>query len=72
MTERTIIGARIFDLRGKKAMSRRELADLSGVSLRTIEGVENDGKLPGWGIACKLADALGVSIDVFRRLPPKV
>jgi DNA-binding XRE family transcriptional regulator len=57
------------EVRIRQLLSRRALAEQSGVSSRTIAAVEDGENLPRLGTARKLADALGVAaeeVDEFR------
>lgn len=57
---------RLKEIRKSKGLSVPELVELSGVSRRTIQEVENrdDCRV---STAIKLADALGVSLDDLCR-----
>ena len=52
-------------LRTKAGLSLGQLAERSGVSKQVIHRYEA-GRLPTWRAVCRLADALGISTDVFR------
>jgi transcriptional regulator with XRE-family HTH domain len=59
--------------REKRALSMRELAELSGVALRTIWRLEHGGGYPYPSTRRKLAQALGVEPDqiVFPDYAPR-
>lgn len=59
---------RLKEIRKSKGLSVPDLVELSGVSRRTIQEVENrdDCRV---STAIKLADALGVSLDELCRDP---
>ncbi len=52
----------IKEIRIKKNMSLRKLAELSGVSKSYLSELENNLKCPSILILCRLADALEVDI----------
>ena len=54
------IGEKLKDLRLKRAMSQRKLADAAGVSQRAIVDLETDRREPHPSTLGKLAGALGV------------
>ncbi len=54
------IGEKLKDLRLKRAMSQRKLADAAGVSQRAIVDLETDRREPHPSTLGKLAEALGV------------
>ncbi|RYU80506.1 helix-turn-helix domain-containing protein [Hymenobacter persicinus] len=63
--------ARILEIRKSKGYSQELLAEQSGVSLRTIQRVEQGGTVPRGHTVQALAAALGVGLDDFRPvLPP--
>lgn len=68
MSEPTRLGRRVKRLRERSGWSQHELARRSGVSRSTIAGLET-GDRPSITLenAMKLADALGVSIDMMAR-----
>ncbi|WP_026810392.1 helix-turn-helix domain-containing protein [Arenibacter latericius] len=57
------LGQRVKDLRNKKGMSQEVLAEESGLSLRTIQRIENNETAPRGDSLKKLAIALGTSPD---------
>ena len=55
-------------IRESKGKSRYRLAKLSGLRDSTIQNIENDeDPNPTFKTMCKIADALGISLDEFRR-----
>lgn len=50
-------------LRKERGLSRQQVADILGVSKRTIESYEYGNREPNIEMLCKLADFYGVSID---------
>ena len=57
---------RISTLRKSKGLSQEVLAEQSGVSLRTIQRMEQGGTVPRGHTMQALATALGVSLDALR------
>jgi sortase A len=56
----SIEGEKLKELRLKRAMSQRELADVAGMSHQAIVGLETDRREPRPSTLGKLAEALGV------------
>jgi transcriptional regulator with XRE-family HTH domain len=54
---------RIKDLRSRRGYSQEELAERSGLSLRTIQRIENDETEPRGDSLTRLAAALDVTVD---------
>lgn len=50
----------------KQNMTAYRLSKVTGIPLTTIYNYKNDGKEPPFKNMCKIADALDVSLDVFR------
>lgn len=50
----------------KQNMTAYRLSKMTGIPLTTIYNYKNDGKEPPFKNMCKIADALDVSLDVFR------
>jgi len=48
-------------------MNQATLADKSGIPQTTISGIENNGKIPNFITASKLADALGIDMNEFPK-----
>ena len=59
-------GQKLLALRERAGLSRYRLARLSGVSAPYLGELEAGTKQPGWLVACRLADALGVPVGAFR------
>ena len=62
-------GGRLRELRELRQMYQQELAEKSGVGYRSICRIETGNQDPSWTAVCKLADALGVTPDVFLAKP---
>ena len=54
---------RLKELRTRKGLTQAELAELVGVSRKTINTVENGVFTPSTTLALKLARALGASVE---------
>ena len=54
---------KLREIRKKKKISQKELADLSGVYQSCISMYENGQRSPRLEIATKIASALGVTVD---------
>jgi len=63
------LGMRIRELREQAGMSREQLADAAGVSLRGVVQWELGEREPGWFNMLALAEALGVKCDTFAQAP---
>ena len=50
----------------KQNLTAYRLSKMTGIPLTTIYNYKNDGKEPPFKNMCKIADALDVSLDVFR------
>ncbi|HYD23919.1 MAG TPA: helix-turn-helix transcriptional regulator [Croceibacterium sp.] len=61
MAER--LGNRLRELREAKGLTQAQLADLIGVSRKTVNTVENGVFTPSTVVALKLAGALGCSVE---------
>jgi transcriptional regulator with XRE-family HTH domain len=60
--EEVRVGEKIKELREKKGLSLKELADLTGFSTALLSQVENHLVSPSLGTMIKLANALGVRV----------
>jgi len=61
------IGPRIREIRESKGLGYSQLAEATGLDLRYLKRLEKGTvKSPSWDAVCKIADALGVSIQSFR------
>lgn len=49
--------------RTKRALTQAELADLAGVTRKSINAIETGNMVPSTILALKLARALGVTVD---------
>jgi len=57
------LGNRLRELREAKGLTQAQLADLIGVSRKTVNTVENGVFTPSTVVALKLAGALGCSVE---------
>ena len=57
------------DLRSERGLTQEQLADLVGVTRKTINTVERGVFLPSTVLALKLARALGTSVERLFSLP---
>lgn len=57
------IAANIRAERARKDYSLDELSSLTGIHPQTLRLYENGDSMPGYDKACKIADALCVSLD---------
>ena len=64
------LGNRLRDWRAKKQLTQAELAELAGVSRKTINTVENGVFVPSVQLALALARALGTSVEALFFLNP--
>jgi transcriptional regulator with XRE-family HTH domain len=62
-------GHRLAKLREAAGLTRYALAKRSGVNEAFLGRLEAGKQAPGWSVACKLADALGVTLDALRATP---
>ena len=63
------LGNRLRELREAKGLTQAQLADLIGVSRKTVNTVENGVFIPSTVVALKLAGALGCSVEELFFLP---
>jgi len=61
-----VFASRLRQLREAAGLSTHALAERAGVSQAQVSLVEAGKRSPGWAVATKLADALGVSVADFR------
>ena len=59
------LGNRLRELREAKGLTQAQLADLIGVSRKTVNTVENAVFVPSTVVALKLAGALGCSVEAL-------
>ena len=57
------LGNRLRELREGKGLTQAQLADLIGVSRKTVNTVENGVFVPSTVVALKLARALGCRVE---------
>lgn len=60
-------GTYLRSVRERKGMTQAQLADKTGIPQTTISGVENNGKIPNFINASKMADALGIDMNEFPK-----
>jgi len=60
---------RLFVLRSERGLTQAALAELVGVSRKTINTVENGVFIPSTVLALKLARALGEPVEALFSLP---
>jgi transcriptional regulator with XRE-family HTH domain len=63
-------GERIRELRRKKGLSQKLLADRMGMQEATLSRYENDKRVYQWDSLIKLADALDTSVDYLLGRTP--
>ena len=67
LSKPTTLGGRVADLRARKGILQKNLADEAGISVGFLSEVENDHRTPGAEILLRVADALGASLDYLLR-----
>lgn len=67
MTDRERIGAAIAALRAKKQMTVRDLADKTGINHSNLCKIEGGKLAPTIDTLSKIADALGVRIEIIEK-----
>jgi transcriptional regulator with XRE-family HTH domain len=65
------LGTRLRDLRTKRGISQKELADLVGVTSSTISQIESNLIYPSLPALLKLAEVLSVDVNSLFRDPAK-
>jgi transcriptional regulator with XRE-family HTH domain len=68
-SKRALLGGRIRELRAGAGLSREQLAQAAGVSVRAVVQWELGEREPGWFNVLALAEALGVDCTAFTRPP---
>lgn len=59
-------GTRLKAIREAKGLTQVQLAEKLGVQQDRISRLERGAVEPGWTNVCRIADALGVSVQEFR------
>lgn len=59
-------GARLRELRAAQRLTLSELGQRCGLSQYSVWSYESGRREPSYAAACRLADALGCSLDAFR------
>ena len=67
MSQTAGLGSRIADLRTRKGILQKDLADQAGISVSFLSEVENDRRTPGAEVLLRVADALEASLDYLLR-----
>lgn len=67
MSNPKTLGERIADLRTRKGMLQKDLAERAAISVGFLSEVENDRRTPGAEVLLRIADALGASLDYLLR-----
>jgi putative transcriptional regulator len=60
---------RLREERGRRNLTQADLAELVGVSRKTINTVENGVFIPSTVLALQLARALGTTVEALFQLP---
>jgi transcriptional regulator with XRE-family HTH domain len=60
------LGARIRQRREALRLTQEQLATRAGITRQSLSRIECGGHEVYWDTACKLADALGVTLDALR------
>ena len=63
---RKLIGQRIAEIRRQKGMSLTDIAEITGLRRSTVWRVETGKFSSTIDVLCKIADALGYTIDVIE------
>lgn len=66
MSDRNNIGDNVKKLRERLGWSQNRLARETDTAQQTINRIEAGKQKPGWDLACRLADTLGVPLDALR------
>lgn len=61
------LGQRIADLRERRGLTQRQLAEAADLSVTFLSEIENDRRNVGAAILLRLADALDASLDYLMR-----
>jgi transcriptional regulator with XRE-family HTH domain len=65
-SEAQVLGSNIRRFRLAMGLSQTELATMAGVRVQAISLLETGKQLPVWDTACRIADALQVSLNQLR------
>ena len=63
LEQSSVLGNRMKELRALQKMTQAELAELTGVTRKTVNTVENKVFIPSTVLALKFARILGVTVD---------
>lgn len=63
------LGEKILIFRRRKGFSRKQLADIIGVTVSTIANYENGVTVPDMDKVTKLSEILGISLDMLLLQP---
>ena len=67
MSTPSSLGERVADLRTRKGMLQKQLADRADISVSFLSEVENGHRTPGAEVLLRIADVLGASLDYLLR-----
>lgn len=65
-------GSNLKAIRKKQALSLRDLSQVSGVSKTMLSEIETGKKTPTITVACKIANAMGVSLAALMEIQDRV
>jgi transcriptional regulator with XRE-family HTH domain len=68
---KAIVSANLKRLVADRGMTQRELADLTGYGVMTINDAINGRKMPGGGLVANLAEALKTTADEILGMKKK-
>ncbi len=63
-----VIGKQIEERRKSLSISQADLAEMSGVSLRTVSAIENDSANPSIEVLSRILSSLGLVISLQERI----
>lgn len=58
--------SRLRALRAERGWSAYRLSQEAGLDVSQVSRIERGLRAPSWATVCRLADALGVTVDAFR------
>lgn len=64
---KNVFGVRLRELRDARGLTQQALGERTGIAYQTIAKYERGDSIPNWVTVEKLADALGVPTDEFRK-----